>query len=51
MTSNPIILIDPLDGQSAALTVGQAADRAAAWAFLDYRGRKAANVLITHSAA
>ena len=39
-------------GQSAALTAGQAANRAAAaWAFLDYRGRKAANTLRNHDAA
>lgn len=40
MTDQALTLHD----QSAALTVGQAANRAAAaWAFLDYRGRKAAN--------
>jgi integrase len=38
--------------QSAALTAGQAANRAAAaWAFLDYRGRKSANTLRNHDAA
>lgn len=44
---------DPLDGgRLAALTVGQAANRAAAaWSFLDYRGRKSANTLRNHDAA
>ena len=37
---------------AAALTVGQAANRAAAaWAFADYRARKAANTLRNHDAA
>ena len=38
--------------QAAALTVGQAANRAAAaWSFADYRARKAANTLRNHDAA
>ena len=38
--------------QAAALTVGQAANRAAAaWAFVDYRSRKSANTLRTQDAA
>ena len=49
--TNQLATIDQLD-QSAALTVGQAANRAAAaWAFLDYRGRKSANTLRNHDAA
>ena len=49
--SNQLVTIDQ-GGQSAALTVGQAANRAAAaWAFLDYRGRKATNTLRNHDAA
>ncbi len=49
--TNQLTTIDQLD-QSAALTVGQAANRAAAaWAFADYRGRKAANTLRNHDAA
>ncbi len=51
MTDRTLTTIDQLD-QSAALTVGQAANHAAAaWAFLDYRGRKSANTLITHDTA
>ncbi len=43
--------LDQLD-KGAALTVGQAANRAAAaWAFADYRGRKSANTLRNHDAA
>lgn len=49
--TNQLATIDQLD-QAAALTVGQAANRAAAaWAFADYRGRKAANTLRNHDAA
>lgn len=49
--TNQLMTIDQLD-QSAALTVGQAANRAAAaWAFADYRGRKSANTLRNHDAA
>ena len=44
--------LDVADPQAAALTVGQAANRAAAaWAFVDYRGRKSANTLRTQDAA
>jgi len=50
--TDQLVTIDQLDGQAAALTVGQAANRAAAaWAFLDYRGRKSANTLRNHAAA
>ena len=49
--TNQLMTIDQLD-QAAALTVGQAANRAAAaWAFADYRGRKSANTLRNHDAA
>lgn len=62
MTANQLVIIDQGDapaaldldhgGKSAALTAGQAANRAAAaWAFLDYRGRKSANTLRNHDAA
>lgn len=49
--TNQLVTIDQLD-QAAALTVGQAANEAAAaFTFGDYRGRKAANTLRTHDAA
>lgn len=48
MTDQALTLLD----RPAALTVGQAANEAAAaWAFGDYRARKAANTLRTHGAA
>lgn len=49
---NQGVALDVADPQAVALTVGQAANRAAAtWAFLDYRGRKATNTLRNHDAA
>ena len=44
--------LDVADTHSSALTVGQAANQAAAaWSFIDYRARKSANTLRTHDAA